>query len=720
MLALALSCSLTVPAGAAGTTTDKQLSQVTASVKSTLGIGSEYTEFYGETSNNGVFTFWNLNWNSDDKSIMVEANDKGKVFTYYMNQEDYSEQNKGNLPSFPKVSRADALKTAEGFVKKVLGSGESAVFDTPDERSNMNQHYFNGKIQLNGIPSPITFSVTVNAKNNQVIRFYRSDSHDGFIGDIPAATPGSDKDKAAQDLKGTLKLDTVYVTDDENSKQAVLRYIPAKSDAYYVDAATGQLVNLTERYEEINKEGSYLYYETEDAAAYSGYSGSGGRGASNNAKEGPSADVELSKAEEEGIAKMEGVMSSAELDQKLRAISALGLDTQSLTSFNYWIDHEENKVYARLEYANKDKPESRRSYINVNARTGEIKTIDGYIPYVENRTASVTKEDAQKKAEDFLKSLWADKFAKLDLFDTDTENIDAGSYTFEFTRKENGYFYIPNTFTVSISVVDGTVTRLYYTFDDDISFQDPSGIISEEAAIDAWFKSYAATLGYMRIPVALDPNDPINEYLRAEGQNYYYGLGLAYYLSRETDYAGVDAKTGELVQQPDYSRPVITYSDIDSTWAKAQVEALAEYGIGYPGGKLLPTESLTQLDYVTLLVSTRSYTLDRDTSADDIYNYAYNMGILTPEKRNDKAILNRAETVKILLDYIGYGEVAQLKNIFRCTFSDADSIPEEYYGYAAIAQGMGLVNGNSNGAFSADKTITRIEAAVIVYNYMNR
>ena len=78
------------------------------------------------------------------------------------------------------------------------------------------------------------------------------------------------------------------------------------------------------------------------------------------------------------------------------------------------------------------------------------------------------------------------------------------------------------------------------------------------------------------------------------------------------------------------------------------------------------------------------------------------------------------ETVKLLLDSAGYGEVAALQGIFRCSYSDEGEIPAAYYGYAALAQGMGIVGGDTAGRFAADRTATRQEAAVMLYNYMNR
>ena len=71
--------------------------------------------------------------------------------------------------------------------------------------------------------------------------------------------------------------------------------------------------------------------------------------------------------------------------------------------------------------------------------------------------------------------------------------------------------------------------------------------------------------------------------------------------------------------------------------------------------------------------------------------------------------------MKALLDCGGFGEAARISGIFRCTFTD--SIPDDLYGYAAIAQGLQMVSGTT---FSAGHTATRAEALVMLYQLMSR
>ena len=207
------------------------------------------------------------------------------------------------------------------------------------------------------------------------------------------------------------------------------------------------------------------------------------------------------------------------------------------------------------------------------------------------------------------------------------------------------------------------------------------------------------------------------------GIGYLYKLALGYQLERDRTPLGIDAKTAEPVYPMERkSLNRLTYTDLDGHWAKAQIEALGAYRVGFTGGLFDPGKELTQLDLVTLLVSTQGYIYDPadGVSTDVLYETAYGMGILTREERNDNAKLTRAETLKLIMDASGYGPVARLKGIFRTDFTDDKDIPEAYYGYAALAQGMGIVSGRPDGSFLPGAPSTRAEAAVMLYNLMAR
>lgn len=682
MLSVTLALGLSLPAAAAQTSADQALAQVTAQVKQTLGIGDDYDTFYGELSDNGSTSYWSLSWSSEDRSLLVEADQSGKVMGYYLNTGGGTSASPGGLPTFPATSRTQAQALAQAFLDKVLDPAlEKAQFDAERGTSTADDQYrFSGQILLHSLPSPITFSLTVRSSDGVVLRFYRDDLYSSLAGGVPSPRPAADQAAAAQALKGTLDLRLEYVSDGEGG--AVLRYLPKGGDDYYVDAQTGELVNLTDRYNAYQEDNSLENGAAGDAAT----GGDGG----------------LSQAEQEGIAKLEGVQSKQALDQKVRSLQALGLEDFSLTSFRYWVDRETDQVFGVLSY--EDKETGRYRSATVDARTGALESLSGHTAYDEDRAAQLTPEEAQENAEAFLGELWGEQFALTACYST-REQLPSGYYYFIFAQQANGYFFPENYITVSVDVTDGTICGVVRSFEAQVTFDDPAGIMDQQAALDAWFATYTTQLGYLAVPTG-------------EGT---LSLALAYCLDREENWTGLDAKTGQPVSNRAQA-PVITYDDLEGSWAQAQVEALAEYGIGYYGGSFQPDKQLTQLDLVALLASTQGYRYlpGEEDGADNLYRYAYDMGLLTAVQRDDDALMTRGDTVKLLLDSAGYGEVAALEGIFRCAYADEADIPASYYGYAALAQGMGIVGGDGAGCFAAQRVATRLEAAVMLYNFMNR
>ena len=682
-LSLALMAGLCLPAAAAQPGMDEALTQVTAKVKQTLDIADTYDTFYGELSGSGENTYWSLNWSGETAgSLMVEADESGKVMSYYRSFPGQTGES-GTLPAFPATSRAQAQAIARDFLDKVLETGlEAAQFDPADSAPSTvsGQYRFSGTITLHGLTSPIGFSVTVQASDGAVLRFYRDDLYAGWTGGVPSSEPAVGLDAAAQALKGTLALRLEYVSDEEG--RAVLRYLPEETGSWYVDAQTGELVDLTER-----------YAVPED----------GGTGeSSDNAAEGNG----LSQAEQEGIARLEGVLSRQTLDQAVRDVDALALDGFALSQFQYWVDRESDEVFASLRYEAGQGEAARWRLVVVDARSGDLCSVSGGRAYDSDRTPAVTQAQAQARAEAFLAALWDGQFAQTALYQTQ-ERMASGYYSFTYAQQVNGYFFPENSLSVWVDAQDGSICGLSRDFEAQVSFDSPEGLVSDQAALDAWFGTYTAVLGYLAVP---DEN----------GERV--SLTLAYYLDQKAGYTGIDAKTGAPVQQEETQQPELTYDDLQNSWAREQIEALADYGIGYYGGSFQPEKALTQLDLLALLASVQGYRYlpGEEAAEDNLYSYAYGAGLLTPDQREDGAVLTRGETVKLLLDSAGYGEVAALQGIFRCSYSDEGEIPAAYYGYAALAQGMGIVGGDTAGRFAADRTATRQEAAVMLYNYMNR
>ena len=720
LLSVLLLTGAALPAAAAEEAdADAKLAEITQSVKDTLSLDTDgYSYFEGNYSDQELTSLWDLYWDGESGSLSVTALEDGTITSYYLYDNEADSASPQGLPTFPQGDPGAAMAAAQAFLDKVLVQGtESVVLEEPSEPASLDSttFRFSGTILLNGLPSPLSYSLTVRAADNQVTRFWRDAPETTFLGEIPGADAEATPAEAAAALKSTLSLRLEYILPDGDSTQAVLCYLPNAGHEFYVDAGSGELVDLTALEEKMFR------YSAMGAAATDT-----GDDAEANVETG------LSAAEQAGIAQMEGVLSAQALDSALRAVTEYGLAGYELISSRFSVGQAEEDgeapVTCYLRYSRSaDEGVYSRSF-TVDARTGEVQYLSSYIPWDEDDRAVLTRAEAQAKAEAFLKARFADHAAHLALYETPDQEADpadeeeaVSAFSFRFARQENGYFFPDQYYTVRVDATDGSVCGLSYYYNEAVTFDLPADILSAEAALDAWMDTYTVTLGYLLVPEELSGSDPVSQRLEQMGLQAYYHLKLGYGLEREDVLQGIDAESGEPVGYAWQSEDGgLTYSDIAGTWAEADVLRLAQFNIGYAGGIFQHTKELTQWDLVCLLYSLDLYPLDpaaaTEEERDSAYAAAYRMGALSPAERDDGVVLTRSQLVRCLLDAAGSGSVARLEGIFTCSYADRASIPAGELGYAALAQGLGLISGTYNGTAAA----TRGQAAAMLCRLMER
>lgn len=715
LLSAALLCGTALPALADSETADARLTQVTQAVKSALDLDTDaYTDFHGDSAEDALAPVWYLTWAGDAGSLSIEALEDGTVIYYSLSEyiETPEPLTGSALPSFPSVDNGAATAAAQSFLDKVLDKGvESAELElTRSPDLNGGDYRFSADILLNGLPSPLSLSLTVRAEDLEVIRFSRDVLANSCLGGIPSAVPAASEAEAAALLRDTLALRLEYVLSEEDPTRAVLRYLPEYGHDFYVDAATGELIDLT---------------ELEDGMLKSG-AASGGA-ANDTAESAPSASPEegaLTAAEQAGIQKLEGVQSKETLDAGLRSVTEYGLTDYELVGASYTLleggEDTEDRVTCALQYSRSAEDGVWRRTFTVDAKTGVVENFYSRGPRNEERKPALTAEEAQAKAEAFLKAYYPDHAGHLELYNSSTDSVAEGYpfYSFTFARQENGYFFPYHSYSVGIDATDGSVSSLSFTYTEDVTFDDPAGIIDAGAALDAWLGTYDVTLGYLYVPQPLTAGDAAQDKLLQLGFQSFYRLKLGYTLEREGSYLGIDAKTGEPVERQYEQAEGLNYTDLEGHWARETVETLAGYDVGYDADTFGPDQALTQWDLVSLLYSLDYWAVDPASEDPDlrneVYAAAYRAGYLAKEARDDGALLTRADVIRMLLDRAGYGKVAALEGIFTCAYTDPDTIPEGGLGYAALAQGLGLVEGT----YAGTRTATRAEAAVLLYRLM--
>ena len=716
VLAPILLFSMVVPGSAAENgDSAARLAAVTAKVKAALALDTaQYKDFNGQLTEGELTPTWRLSWSGEDGSLEITAAESGKILSYYRHDAD---EDRDDTPlALPKSDPAKAKTAANAFLKQVLDSTETARLDPADKTAALRQtrYYFRGSVLLNGCPSPLRFSLTVRSSDYAVTQFHRDSVEEGFIGGIPTASFQMKQSAAEPLLQDTLSLRLEYVL-DEGKDTAVLRYLPNQIHSFYVDDTTGKLVDLTQLYEDLD--------QRSNSSADKEFS-----------ETGPSEDAGgsgLTQAEQLGADKLKGTLSKEALDQKARAVSQLGLDSYTLASASYREEQVNgaSMIVARLSYAKRVEQETQRRWVTLDAKTGALIAVSSSGHWNDGAVKKVDEDTARKTAEAFLEAQQKERFAQCESY-TDfsafqRENGRYGTWSFQYARKEKGYFFANDQLSVGVDVTDGSVSAYSQSWTEQVKFDSDGGIISEEEAVSAYFKTFQITKGYVAVPQKLDLSDPDYAPLGEMGYTALNALKLGWQLTAsETNVTGIDAKTGKPVTWTAEESGSLQYSDLAGSQAEDAAKTLAKYGIGYAGGEFRPDKELTQLDLVALLASSQGVLIDPDNlsdgDADRAYRAAYSMGALQRSQRKDSQALSRMDLIKVLLDAGGFGPAAQLQGIYRTDFSDQKDIPKNMLGYAALAQAMKVAQPDGKDCLNPGQSATRGDAAVMLLAFMQR
>lgn len=184
-----------------------------------------------------------------------------------------------------------------------------------------------------------------------------------------------------------------------------------------------------------------------------------------------------------------------------------------------------------------------------------------------------------------------------------------------------------------------------------------------------------------------------------------------------------------------------TFKDVPAShWAFSYIAEMSERGVisGYPNGYYYPSNAVSRAEFAKIMalaagleikpVTITSYT---DVSSSDWYapyveaakyylsgyNYPNNQYYYKPA---DNAL--REDIAVALVKLKGYDTTGFDISILKAMFTDYKSISDEAQKYVAVAVDKGLISGYEDNTFRGQDTITRAEAATLLwraYQYGN-
>ena len=691
----------------------QELTQLAARVRSQLGFDeSQFTDFRGHFSERNNQRIWHLTWQADELIVSVDATPTGEIYSFHHSPLSAPWDN-SFAPRFSQFDSADVEAYAEAFLRRLLPSNETARIDNTwsgsSWRSHAPEYSFSGVILRNNIETPFRFGISVDTEAMQVTSFWRDGINSGwrnYIGGFPSAVAGIGATEAQQLLNDTVDLHLGYFLTDAGL--AELQY-HAHLGQVAVDAQTGELIDTFINIDFWRGGGSFGF-----------------------------ADVQALGIEEQAALQLEGLLSQAQLQHIAQNISGINLQEAELIHFSFQPDWHTNEInFANFFFSgpadaqtlgvsaeNMQLLEEFLLDLNVfyditlDARNGDLISFSSWTSYVPQHLITLEEQDRQAEAAAFLEANFAERFAQTVFF-----NSEHGFYT--FVKEVDGFPFANNSFSVRVNPFTGNVESFFSSWHDAIEFQTPGELIEEEQARQTILGLLTTQLAFIEVPAETEDATPQDSWDTPQRLKLVYRLQFT---EEEQLFQALDAHSGEKLYREEWHGTTgIEYDDLEDLTAanRAIIEKLGEKGIGFFSrgtvtANFLPQATLTEADMLRLLLSSGNINLwlgSDDEALDALYNEARWLGIFNGP-RNPEREISRGEYIRTIISMSGYGRPAAIPGIFQTSFNNAASIPSNLFGYIAIAQGLGMLPERGN--FDHSEILTREEAAVILYHFMDR
>jgi len=703
LLAVAMVITFMAPVMASNSTSaDLGLENAIKAVKEKIDIPKDCDKFTYNINNQNGLNSWNLGWSNEElqKFINVTIDENNFITSYYSNQ--YANYEK----KIPKYSKEQGREIAEKFISNIdpkLLPQYKSVENNEYTYSSDRDYYFNYVRQKDGINySTDNINVNVNSYTGQVTSYNCNFSNKTTFEDASKIISLEQAKKAFIEKLG-LKL--VYNVKTENEKiSTYLAYLP-KNPNKYIDALTGEVETSN---------GNYRIYFDESTKMLESAAGS-------------NANVALTPDEINAVKGISNLMSKEDADKKIRDIRFFNLDSEFKLSNAYlskgW--RSSDLLIWSLTYSkiiNKDTNQTREIQVSIEAKSGDVQNFWTYYPSAEGAKPQKTEEQARVICDDTLKNLVTGNYAKLKYDDTYSNYYDKSQnqFTFRYVRIENGLECPSDYVNITYDNLSGNVTNMDSNWTQNLKFDTPNPTISIDKAYEVLFSKIGYDIQYINdysnnasdkviMPTQMDSNKAV----------------LGYFINGNKPNI-ISATTGDILNYAGkiYKENVVSdYTDIKGLKAENQIKILTQMSIRYKENELKPNDSLLQKDYFLLLskLNDQYYydqNLDEDKAIEQMYNGLISQGIITKAEKAPLSTITREEAAKYFVKFLKFGQIAEIKGIFKSDFKDTNKINPDLLGYVCIMSGLKAMKGD-NGYFNPKSKITRLEGLLSIYSYLS-
>ncbi len=677
-------CLTALPTGAAAknaTAAESVLTMVRPRIPDTSG----YDDFTSSVSIENDRTAFHFNWSSTEngiyKGMYITALESGIITSFGISEGKPSPGNNNAPSGFDRISLAEAQSRTKNLLKVLNPDIADKLTLKPlssTEQFDAQNHTFSITHTESGIPVYGDHGrVTVDINAEKITGFSLTYT-DGLA--YPSPVKIIDLATAKSVFAEEIGLDLYYKVwqDNETKTLKVFPVYSPKTDNYYINANTGSAEKIVPFSEKV-----FIKNEVADSTAGSG------------------ASLGLTPAELKEIENLKKLLPRKSAEELVRKTALLGIGddytmeeftTRRLSSIQELYGH--SLVFCRTE-------DERSSYIfvDINAETGEVLSYSNFTP----NKGEVTNEniDAAALCDDILKTLAPKKHSEYKL----RNNTDDTRYVV-YDRFANGIRVDGNTISIELDPSGALASyRISYT---DTHFPMYSDILSNQLAARHLFD----TAGYTLVYIPQKSNDslkfPDKAVLIYDLSDY--SICLDPYTGKRINTDGTEyiAKTNEG-----------EYTDISGHYAEDRIKSLRRFGIGFESAEFMPDAACLQKDFITLIVGAfgtkNSILIAENTNHTDYYSEAEALEIIKAEEISPDSPVSRIEAAKFICRALKIEKYAQLDKIYSCPFNDVKT----QQGYVTLLWGMGIINGTSAKTFSPQDSLSRGQAAIIIYNAMN-
>ena len=645
-------------------------------IKTLFKIGDEYEHFnehqYDDLNGKNITT---LSWNSQNKNINVEIDEEGNIIGYW--KSEYDTDRDKRIYKFPKITKEQGEKIAKDFIKKlypdILDEIKLDKDDSTYHRSDLKAyHYRFIRTENDILYNENNVYISVDTQTGEVTSFNISWEKDLKFADTKDIIS---KDEAKKIYNDNIDLELSYsIKETDKDAKSYLAYRNLDTDKT-VDANTKDILS------------------TSYASAYPIYGS-----VFNPAME------KISAEKENELINSKKIISRKEAGEKIINTFKLG-EGYEVNSYRLMGIKDKDIYIWEVMVMKHVENQGSGSGSTINAKTGEIMNFSDPGFSMENeKKAKYSKEELLKKANELIKNNNPEKYKKVEYHENENEDLiyrDNNISIFSFVRKVNGVKVENNGYNIAFSNATGNILSYNYNWSD-LKFESPDNIIQKDKAKE----------------ILLEDRELVLEYQKVNNEKEIKNVNLVY--DFKDKYLTLDAKKAEIIDDTNElteKAKIKVYQDIENSFAKNQIQKLQDFIILFEGEEFKPKQDITQKEFFQLLAQTKGIYYFYNNQ-DYMYERLIDEGILKKEEKNIEGKVTREEAVKYIIRAFGQEPLENLGDIYNLEFDDSDKISTNLKGHIAIAKGLGLINGKGN--FRPKDNLTREEAAILIYNILNR